>query len=151
MADAEPPRAPTLFVPAQAAPPGSDWAAAPSAAAPFAAAPAPEAGAAEGPGTPSPVGGIAGGEPSAAAVPKSGVEVVLLRVPDTRHAIALHAAVAALAGVRTCNLREFERGRLVLDVEHEPGAPLADRVRALNDFDIRLTSARDEHLEFQVL
>jgi hypothetical protein len=77
--------------------------------------------------------------------------VVFLRVPDTRRAIALQAAVAALSGVAACRLREFERGRLVLEVEHELGPALADRVRGLADFDLRLTTARDGHLEFQVL
>jgi hypothetical protein len=72
-------------------------------------------------------------------------------VPDTRRAIGLEAAVGGLQGVSVCRLREFERGRLVLDVEHELGPALADRVRALADFDLRLTTARDNHLEFQVL
>jgi hypothetical protein len=78
-------------------------------------------------------------------------EIVFLRVPDTRRAIGLEAAVGGLQGVSVCRLREFERGRLVLDVEHELGPALADRVRALADFDLRLTTARDNHLEFQIL
>ena len=82
---------------------------------------------------------------------RSGVEVVFLRVPDTRRAIALQAAVAGIAGVTACHLREFERGRLVLDVETELGQALADRVRGLSDFDLRVTTARDGHLELQVL
>jgi hypothetical protein len=77
--------------------------------------------------------------------------VVFLRVPDTRRDIALQAAVAALSGVAACRLRKFELGRLVLEVEHELGPALADRVRGLSDFDLRLTTARDGHLEFQVL
>jgi hypothetical protein len=96
--------------------------------------------------------------PAAARAPEpvaehaaAGTEVVFLRVPDTRRAIALEAAVLTIPGVSACRLREFERGRLVLDVEHELGAALADRVRGLADFDLRLTSARDGHLEFQVL
>ncbi|HZS01066.1 MAG TPA: hypothetical protein VFE37_20280 [Chloroflexota bacterium] len=92
-------------------------------------------------------------ERAAASAQEGGTsaEIVFLRVPDTRRAMALEAAVGALPGVTSCRLREFERGRLVLDVEHEPGTALADRVRGLADFDLRLTTARDGHLEFQVL
>lgn len=91
--------------------------------------------------------------PTAARADEAGTsaEVVFLRVPDTRRAIALEAAVGAIPGVTACHLREFERGRLVLDVEHQLGQALADRVRGLADFDLRLTTARDGHLEFQVL
>ena len=78
-------------------------------------------------------------------------EIVFLRVPDTRRAAALQAAIAALPGVVDCRLREFERGRLVLDVDHTLDAALSDRVRALPDFDLRLTSARDGRLELQFL
>jgi hypothetical protein len=72
-------------------------------------------------------------------------------VPDTRCAIALQAAVAGIQAVNACHLREFERGRLVLDVETELGPALADRVRGLSDFDPRVTTARDGHLKLQVL
>jgi hypothetical protein len=95
---------------------------------------------------PEPERGVPGADGAAA-----GAEVVFLRVPDTRRAIALEAAVGGIPGVTACRLREFERGRLVLDVEHALGAALADRVRGLADFDLRLTTAREGHIEFQVL
>lgn len=78
-------------------------------------------------------------------------EVVFLRVPDARTAATLEAAVRGIAGVRACTLREFERGRLVLDVEHGPGLALSEAIRALDDVDVRLTSARERRVEFQWL
>lgn len=78
-------------------------------------------------------------------------EVVFLRVPDARTAATLEAAVRGIAGVRACTLREFERGRLVLDVEHGPGVALSEAIRVLDDVDVRLTSARERRIEFQWL
>jgi hypothetical protein len=78
-------------------------------------------------------------------------EVVFLRVPTTRQAGALHGAVSALPGVTSCRLREFECGRLVLDVDHGLGSRLVDRLRGLPEFDLRLVRARGDHLELQML
>jgi len=100
---------------------------------------------------PAATGTAPAGAPPSGEGGTTSAEVVFLRVPDTRRAIALEAAVRGIPGVTSCRLREFERGRLVLDVEHELGSALADRVRGLADFDLRLTTARDHHLEFQVL
>lgn len=143
-----PARAPTpVEGPPEPAPEAAGEATARPPAAPAAAAAAPV------PGPPAPPG-PSPAEPAAAPTLNEGratAELVFLRVPDSRYAIALHAAIAALPGVSACNLREFERGRLVLDVEHTLGAALPDRVRALPDFDLRLTSARAGHIEFQAL
>jgi hypothetical protein len=65
--------------------------------------------------------------------------------------LRLQNEVAEARAERSQIQREVERGRLVLEVEHELGPALADRVRGLADFDLRLTTARDGHLEFQVL
>jgi F-type H+-transporting ATPase subunit b len=100
---------------------------------------------------PAPAAGEPAGAERAAAAAAAQTEVVILRVPDARRAAALQAAIAALPGVRSCRLREFARGRLILDVEHHLGHALADRLRTLPAFDLRLISARDRSLELQLL
>ncbi|HZU04536.1 MAG TPA: hypothetical protein VFB73_01040 [Chloroflexota bacterium] len=90
-------------------------------------------------------------EGQAAAALAVQTEVAIRRVPDTRRAAALQAAIAALPGVTHCRLREFARGRLILNVEHHLGRALADRLRTLPAFDLRLISARDGSLELQLL
>ncbi|HLI25636.1 MAG TPA: hypothetical protein VKZ60_01110 [Chloroflexota bacterium] len=114
-----------------------------------------ERGAETGPALPSAPAAAEAATPAAAPLPTAAevasTEVVFLRVPDARTAATVEAAIRGLAGVRACTLREFERGRLVLDVEHVAGLALSEDIRALESIDVRLTSAREHRLEFQWL
>jgi outer membrane biosynthesis protein TonB len=86
--------------------------------------------------------------PEAAAEAAQRTEVAVSGTPSFARALELQRGIQRTPGVRHVQALQFERGTLVLAVEHDAGVDLAEAVRGLPNVQLELRGQTGERLEF---
>lgn len=86
-------------------------------------------------------------EQEQAAAPQR-VELVIANTPSFARALELQRGIQRTAGVRHVQALQFDRGRLVLAVEHDAGVDVATEVARLPNVTLELIGQTDERVEF---